>query len=400
MKSFIAFLQGSRRLVTLIALLIIAYCFVMFQGGFVSWFIFFTVTPFLLYALLLAFVPLRISDIHREITPSKVQRGDKVTITVTFRKHGWFPLVFLTVQEQPMDKDFCRATEGKASRLFFVGFKRSFKWTYELTDLQRGEHHFQGLELIFADFFGWTIRRKVIERPQIFMVYPKITEMKSSSLRMQYDQGAISSPYAIVKDTSMATGVRDYQPGDRFSWIHWKSFAKNGTLRTKEFEDHQSQNVFICIDRSKQRDFEQTVDLTASMLKAIVKQRGEVSLLSSGERRSFFPNIRTESQLEKAMQHLANVACDANHSIEALIQPEQKLISRSVLIIITSELTESLSMLLMNGSKYTKMIICYVIVSSETLLQRQESRVYTGNNRVEYITKEMFHQAFAEVNKP
>ncbi|MEH7748493.1 DUF58 domain-containing protein, partial [Neobacillus drentensis] len=24
----------------------------------------------------------------------------------------------------------------------------------------------------------------------------------------------------------MATGVRDYQPGDRFSWINWKASAK------------------------------------------------------------------------------------------------------------------------------------------------------------------------------
>ncbi|MEK4230884.1 DUF58 domain-containing protein [Solibacillus sp. FSL H8-0538] len=400
MKAFVNFLQTSRRLVTVVALLVVTFCFAMFQGGFVSWFVFFTVTPFLLYSLLLAFVPLRISEIRRDIAPSKVERGDKVEITVTFRNDSWFPFVYLTVYELPMDEKFYQYAEGYSSRLFLVGFRKQFQWTYDLHDLQRGEHCFRGLEFVFADFFGWTIRKKVIERRQAFIVYPKTTAMKSASVRMQYDQGALASLYSIVKDTSMATGVRDYQPGDRFSWIHWKSFAKNGSLRTKEFEDRQSQSLFICMDRSEQPDFEQTVDLTASMLKAIVKQRGDVSFLSAGEYRFFYPNIRTESQLEKVMQHLAVVECDTVHSIETIIQPEQKMISRSVLIIVTSELKESLSMLLMNGSKYTRAIICFVIVSGEALLQHQEIRAYAGNNKVVYVTKEMFHQAFSEVNKP
>ena len=37
----------------------------------------------------------------------------------------------------------------------------------------------------------------------------------------------MASPLNIVKDTTMATGVRDYQSGDRVTWIHWKSFATN-----------------------------------------------------------------------------------------------------------------------------------------------------------------------------
>ena len=56
--------------------------------------------------------------------------------------------------------------------------------------------------------------------------------------------------------------------------ISRKSFAKNGELRTKEFEDKQSQNTFVLIDRAVQKNFEHVVDYAASYVYKIVKQRG------------------------------------------------------------------------------------------------------------------------------
>ena len=228
----------------------------------------------------------------------------------------------------------------------------------------------------------------------MFTVYPKITEMKSTSLSMQYDQGAITSLYSLVKDTSMATGVREYQPGDRFSWIHWKSFAKNGELRTKEFEDTQSQNIFIVLDRSTQEQFEQAVDFTASALKTIVKERGDVSFLSAGENHFFYPTIRTASQLGNVMQHLATVQADAIHSVKALLQSEQNRISQSILIIVTSALTADISQLLMTGSSYSRAIVCFVIGNEKV------PHVYAGNSKLIYVQEGMFEQAFTEVSKP
>ena len=65
----------------------------------------------------------------------------------------------------------------------------------------------------------------------------------------------------------MATGVRDYQSGDRVTWIHWKSFARTQTLMTKEFEDRRSQELFILMDGQTVKTFEELVELTASILK-------------------------------------------------------------------------------------------------------------------------------------
>ncbi|MFF5996646.1 DUF58 domain-containing protein [Lysinibacillus sp. KU-BSD001] len=399
MKAAVKMMRQTGRFFTVIGLLVFTFCFAMFQGGFVSWFIFFTVLPFLLYSLVLAVIPLRIDNVTRDITPATRERGDTATITVRFDNKSLFPFVFLVIRELDMDERFYHIAGGRSSNLFLVGWKRHFEWTYELENLQRGEHMFSALELTVTDFFGWVVRKKVIEQPDRLLVYPKTVDMPYTSLQMQYDQGAVATKYAIVKDTTMVTGVRDYQPGDRFSWIHWKSFAKNGELRTKEFEDRQSQSLFLYMDCATTQHFEEMVELTASMLKAIVKRHGDVAFLSEAERCIFYPAVRTEAQFENVMQHLAKVTPNAESSIDMLLRNERQL-SNSILLFVTGHITDELKTFLMNSSKYARAVVCFVVVSTEQYKAQKGAAPRFMNAKVVYVTKEMFNHAFAEVNKP
>lgn len=92
-------LGDGGRLVVIILLIVITFSYAMFQGGFVSWFIFYTIAPFLIYSLLLIFAPIQVVEFQREIEPSKLQRGDNARVTVRFKNKTWFPLIFLTVKE-------------------------------------------------------------------------------------------------------------------------------------------------------------------------------------------------------------------------------------------------------------------------------------------------------------
>ena len=395
MKKFRTLLKDSGRVLSIVALIVLTFCYAMFQGGFVSWFVFFTVIPFLIYSVLLYIIPLKFSLIERKIQQGQLKRGDDVLMTIRFRNSTWFPLVFITVRE--LDHFEKQSEYGK---IFFVGFKRTFEWTYVLEDVKRGEYRFNGLEITVTDFFGWTIRQKQVVSPEVYYVYPKTTDIIFSTMQMQYDQGTALSKYSIVKDTSIVTGVRDYQHGDRFSWIHWKSFAKDSTLRTKEFEDRQSQQIFVCLEQSSSKYFEEAVDLTASIMKAIVKNRVDVSFATAGNNRLFMPLIKTDSQLQKVMHHLAVVEANGENTAESIMRGEQKELSHSVLVIITGDLTKSCRQTLLNSSKYSGAVICFVVVSKEELktIAKKERRL--GRSRVVYLTEEMFSQAFTEVNKP
>ena len=391
--------QTSKRFVIVIGLMVLTFCFAMFQGGFVSWFVFFTIIPFLVYSLVLSFVPLRFEEVSRTVRPSYIKRGDHALITVHFKNKTKFPLVFFIVKETAIPEAFYQSLHRAPSKLFLVGLKRDFEWTYELRNVSRGEHTLDGLSITITDFFGWVERHIVLSGTTKFIVYPKVTQMKNASLHLQYEQGATATKFSMMKDTTMATGVREYQPGDRFSWIHWKSFAKNGSLRTKEFEDRQSQKLFVYLDKSVQPDFEQAVDLVASMTTSLMKANAELSFLTGGMQRVQYGNLRTEQQAEKVMQYLASVKADATNPIITYIRQESQVQS-GVLLIATSHLSDDILSLLMTGSKYAKAIVCFIVVSKEQMREVSQSRIIAGDNRVVYLTGDMFEQAFAEVNKP
>lgn len=400
MNRFKKYISSGGRFLLLLFLIIVIFSYAMFQGGFVSWFVLYSVIPFLIYSLLLTFVPLKIVDVHRQIAPSKLQRGDTASVTVSFQNKTWFPLIFVTIHEIGMERHFYEKAMGKASNVFFVGWKRNFQWTYELQHLERGEYHFRGLKFTFTDLFGWTVRHKLVDQNQIVLVYPKISEMKYRPLQMQFEQGGILSPFSVVKDTSMATGIREYQSGDRFSWIHWKSFAKNETLRTKEFEDRQTQEIFLTIDRTSQNNFEVIAELAASIIQTIVKNHGDVSFLSSGEKRFYSSRVKTQNQVEKVMQHLAVVKPDAKLTIDKILTNELQSISSATLLLITGEVTEQLKSFFMNSTKVTRGIVCFVVSEKSDIQKLKENVMHYSNVKVIPITREMFYEAFTEVIKP
>lgn len=397
MKKIKAYLGGGGRFIIIILLGIISFSYAMFQGGFVSWFVFYSIVPFLLYSLLLMFIPIKIEEVHREIKPSQLQRGDSARVTVRFQNKTWIPLVFMTIKEIGLDNQ-SNKYNGLSNQIFLVGWKRQFEWTYELTDIKRGKIHFQGLQLTFADFFGWTIRVKLIEENRSVVVLPKVTEIKYKPLKMQFEHGGVASRFAMVKDTSLVTGIRDYQAGDRYSWIHWKSFAKNETLRTKEFEDRQTQDIFLTIDQSTSKNFEYAVDLAASILQSVIKNHGDISFLSTGKKSAIYPKLKSQHQLDKVMQHLAEIEADSNQSIDSILSNEISVLQSATLILITGDITEQLKQFFVNSTKLNSGIICFVVTDKSEKLQNVESNLM--NVKVVQVSNDNFENAFTEVMKP
>jgi len=75
-------------------------------------------------------------------------------------------------------------------------------------------------------------------------------------------------------------------------------------------------------------------------------------------------------------------------------------LQKSVLLIVTGEMTASLKQVLLEGTKYARAIICLVVVSPDEYGAQVEKRTRLSNGRVVYITPEQFESTFMEVNKP
>jgi uncharacterized protein (DUF58 family) len=393
MKKWRALFEKSKHFLLVSFLMLITFCYAMFQGGFVSWFVFFTVSPFLLYAFIVQLVREDIYRVERKIEPSRVESGQSVNVTISVERKTRFPFAYMLVEELVGSTMLVQSKVQEKDAIKFVGFKKVFNWSYTLESLPRGEHRYLGANIIFYDFFGWAKKRIQIEKEQTVLVYPRVHDMKYATLQAKLDVGSMIAPYSIVKDTSMAIGLREYVPGDRFSWIHWKSFAKTQTLQSKEFEDRQSQELLLMLDEGASPLFEEKIELVASMLKAIVQGRGEISFVSTGSKTKVFTSIQGEKQLDRVMHHLASVKPIEN----AQFRLRDQLVFQRVatLLYVTSDISDELLHTLGNS---VKSCICFV-VAQQTQAQSDVIKRYK-HIQVVYVDPTDYYHLFTEVMKP
>lgn len=137
----------------------------------------------------------------------------------------------------------------------------------------------------------------------------------------------------------------------------------------------------MLIDRAVQKNFEQVVEFAASYIQKTMKARGDVSFLSVGTDRYFAPVIKTDSQFKKIMQHFVTVQADAEFGVERLLFEEQKVMSRSVVIIITGEWLPELQEALNASTKSMGKIVCFVV-------NNEAEPVHLKNQNEVHIIKE------------
>lgn len=393
MKQWKAFLEKSKHFLLVVFLMIVTFCYAMFQGGFVSWFVFFTVSPFLVYALFFFVVRESILVVERKIEPAHVERGQSAKVMISIERKTRFPFAYMMMEELVDSEGLVQAKLESSTAIKFVGFRKKFNWHYELVNMPRGEHRYLGVTVAFYDFFGWAKKMVVAEKEQTILVYPRLREMKYSALQTKYDVGPMMSPYSIVKDTTLAVGLREYVPGDRFSWIHWKSFAKTQTLQSKEFEDRQSSELMLVLDAKQSTLFEDKIELVASMLKMIVQELGDISFISAGEETKVFPVIQGEKQLDQVMYHLA--AIKSTENVKFRFYDQQAFKQVATLLYVTNEVSEEFLHTLAN---IVKSCICFVVAKQPPV--QSEVTLRYKHIQIVYVDPTDFYHVFTEVKKP
>lgn len=393
MKKWRTFIEKSKHFLLVSLLMIITFCYAMFQGGFVSWFVFFTVSPFLLYAFIFLLVKEDILLVERKIEPSHIESGQSAKVTITVERKTRFPFVYMLMEELVNSEALVQSKVQGTNAIKFVGFRKKFSWNYVLENMPRGEHRYLGVTIVFCDFFGWAKKKVVAEKEQVILIYPRVREMKYAALQTKFDVGTMMSPYSIVKDTSMAVGLREYVPGDRFSWIHWKSFAKTQTLQSKEFEDRQSQELMLVLHAEKTPLFEEKIELVASMLQTIVEERGDISFVSAGAQTKVFPIIQGNKQLDQVMHHLA--ALKPAETVKFQLRDQHVFKHVATLLYVTSEVSDEL---LHTLATRVKSCICFV-VAEQPPMQSELVKRYK-QIRVVYVNPTDYYHLFTEVMKP
>ncbi|WP_342028089.1 DUF58 domain-containing protein [Mesobacillus persicus] len=335
---------------------------------------------------------------HREFNT-----GEKIKVVLTIKRKHSFPLLYVIVEEAAFGAFSGIGKIGLAKEVYFLGFKREFHIHYNIENLPRGEHHFEGVRIKTGDFFGLIEKERFIALEDKILVYPSYEEMNYRSLLQQFDEGATAANERVHRDTSMSVGIREYQPGDRFSWINWKATAKRNEFMTKEFEQQRkSHDVLIIMDSILDPGFEAVVSFTASITRAVLRQGAQVGLLTLGAERVMIPTRGGDVQQQQIFYHLAKVQSQSNESFGQLLEQEVFLGNQHhSLMIVTAKFTEELlDKVSTNFRRNGSYIIFLVKRELEPISKIERNFITTARSRgilVKIVHEGHFAETFSEV---
>ncbi|MFT4417213.1 DUF58 domain-containing protein [Fredinandcohnia humi] len=398
MTTLLQYLKSAGKLVNIFLLIVVTFVYAMFQGGFVSWFLFYSFIPFGLYSFFLSLYSLKDFEVRRLTNNTEYVAGERFEATITIKRKIPFPLMYV-IAEELLPPQLQKCEQSKKSKvILFPWFKRNLTYQYVFDAIPRGEHILEGVRIKTGDLFGLIEKELVYPIHEEFLIYPQYVDIVYRQLENRFEQGMTSSNVRLQRDTAIAIGVRDYKPGDRFSWIDWKASARKNDIMTKEFEQQQSHDVVIFMDRSKSMQFEQVVTFTASLARAILKKGAQLSFLSIGEDQSIYPLRSGETQQQLIYYHLAKVKDNSTISFSQIVESEIKKIYQPVtFMLVTNKLSFDMIHMVGRFSMRNADLMLFVVKEKSTQLSAEEREVLDTVRRHNVFVKVVYEGHYGDV---
>jgi uncharacterized protein (DUF58 family) len=353
----------------IIILLLITFSFGMFQGGFVSWFLFYSVLPAVLYSILMAFYPIHWLKVERVISKEKLMAGEEVTITITLTRRSNFPLFYLVLEDLIPESLLREARyDGNAHQiqsriLLFPLFRKRLTYSYTINPAPRGLFKFDQIMVKTGDIFGFVLKSATVSIKDQIFVYPQYQDIERWETGKMLQTGMKKVGKRSYTDYTSTVSVRDYVPGDRMSWLHWKASARSNKLLTKVFEQQRNDDFVIVLDHCKTSYgaldwlFERGVSLAASLVHYSILKGGSIGY-HPFKGKEIPMNIGIDQEW-RIFHELAKVKADVKEPFEERIKQEYMLghMEGKTALIISPRLTE------------------YTVKTLELLVSRQQTNV-------------------------
>ncbi|GAB3800239.1 DUF58 domain-containing protein [Virgibacillus kimchii] len=363
-----------------------------------SWFLFFSFLPIFLYHIGLMLYPLKKWEVTRNLSRQVNRAGDSVTVQVQIKRKIPFPLYYCVFEEvlpdtlkkidsrkdkyHFMDDPGQLIVNRQVKRILFPSVRRVVDFTYAFEQVPRGEHHLQAIRVRTGDVFGFVTKEHVFELPDRLTAYPNERPVRLMQQTMNFEQGSAASHMVNLKNTNVASGIRDYMPGDRVSWIDWKQTARKNAMMTKEFEQEKSTDIMLVLDGCEYEGlnylaFEAAVEMTISIMEEIRKQSSQVGLVTIGERAIHFPLRNDPAQMHMVKQHLTHIQPVGKQPFSMKLKEEMmKMEGGNIFVIFTNNLNADLRDTLKKMKQRSKKVIVIFIQSEHKIreLNREKTR--------------------------
>ncbi|MDG5785916.1 DUF58 domain-containing protein [Evansella sp. AB-P1] len=339
------------KLLLVIGVFVGMFSYAMFQGGFVSWFLFYSIT--ILVILMLAYVAIPLGNFHvkRELSGgSAIAAGSEVEIKIIVKRKWPFPFLYLSVSDE-MDRKLKNLTPHKQMKMiFYPTLKRELEFTYAIPNLKRGEYVLKGVHLETSDMFGVFYKRKFIPLEESLLVYPNYHEIERWSALENRETETRLSSFDFIEDITSVAGAREYVPGDKLTSIDWKVTARSTKLMTKEFEEYTGQRFLVILNNhlpdvdSKTLDaYEKSIELATSFIMHANRKQIQLGLWTIGKESSSFPLDAGSEQQKQLIYHLSKIQGDISGDFTNNIKEfDDKIPLGVTLLVVSTELTDGM----------------------------------------------------------
>ncbi|GAA0598898.1 DUF58 domain-containing protein [Virgibacillus siamensis] len=381
------------KLFSVVLLILVLFSYAMFQGGFTSWFLFFGFLPIFLYHLGLLLYPIHKWQVTRHFSRNVIRTGDHVDVTVKVKRTMPYPLYFCICEE--IFPDTLQRTKGSyesyrylnepdrmqvnrsIKKIVFPGFHREINFPYVLQQVPRGEHQLQYIRIRVGDVFGFVKKEHTFQVKDQVVAFPDNRNVHMNDTFSSFEQGSISSHALNLNNTNIVSGVREYEPGDKFSWIDWKQTAKKNNVITKEFEQEKSTNTLVVLDACDYQGinrlaFEASIELTVSLLEYVRRQASQVSFLSVGGKTVFFPMHHDPIKSDSIRKHLTRIQPAGPQPFSKKMQEElPKVPKGSNMIMVTNHFDDGFMEMIQKARQQAKQLVVLFIQGSALISDRE-----------------------------
>lgn len=248
------------------------------------------------------------------ILPATVYAQDYFPLTLKATNHKKrFSSYSLRISLLPGRESSFAAEEEPAMYLFHLPAGKSLEKSVMIRACKRGYLQFRRCQVATSFPFGFFIKFKFIKLSNDCesIVFPEIhpVHLPDPSSASNEEQGIIRH------DGEEIYALKEYREGDPLSAVHWKSSAKTGDLRIKEFSSggKQSFTIFLNLEDAQTGTpventlMEQRVSEAASLAYHLIRRGDEVSLKTPGHQ---IPSVNAPQHLEEIMTFLAFVGLE------------------------------------------------------------------------------------------
>ncbi len=238
--------------------------------------------------------------------------------------------------------------------------RRQYRWETHTVCSKRGEYTLGPMTIVSGDPFGLFQFPRHIAAQSRIIVYPPTVSIH----RFVTPLGTLSGGEAVRRRahfiTTNAAGIRDYQPGDSFNRIHWRSTARKDRLLVKEFELDPLADVWIFLDLSLaslvERPAARTengnifapppnlppsteeygITVAASLAQYFVEKGRALGFLTYAPRREIVQPDHGPRQLTRILEILAVARSETNLSLAQLLALEANYLTRGTTAILVT----------------------------------------------------------------